>query len=138
MAKADAAKSEKTGKKSNEDITGATTVKNQTLVAKYRDPAEIRALLELTIDSCLAICGQDLSPEEQFIIQKLRDWEVKLENQLMHLYEANLDPIEFKDIVNQTLGAVIDSVFEQARTNGTITPNEQKLLDNIVAKLKLP
>lgn len=125
MAKANTAKPDK------------TEVKNQALVSKYREPAEIQALIELTIDSCLEICGQELTPEEQSIIQKLREWEVKLESQLMHLYEANLDPIEFKDIVNQTLGAVIDSVFEQARIDGTITPNEQKLLDNIVAKLKL-
>ena len=102
-----------------------------------RKAEDIMALLELTIDSCIDLCAKTMTPEEQHIIDKLKSWERKLnlEIQHQHLLEAPMDDYEFKDVVNQITKPIIDSVFEQARSDGVITPDEHLLLDNIVSKL---
>ncbi|MFX1535298.1 MAG: TerB family tellurite resistance protein [Promethearchaeota archaeon] len=103
-----------------------------------RSPGEIIALLELTIDSCLEIAKIDdsISEDEKAIIDKLTEWKLKLEPQIMEILEANLDESDFYDIFHQLLSPVVDAVFEQARMDGKITEEEQKLLDNIVDKLR--
>ena len=102
-----------------------------------RTTEDIMALLELTIDSCIELCANNMTTEEKIIIYKLKNWERKLnlEIQHQHLLEAPMDDYEFKDVVNQITKPIIDSVFEQARADGVITPDERKLLDNIVSKL---
>lgn len=103
-----------------------------------RSPSEILALLELTIDSCFEIAKthEKITEGEKLIIDKLSEWKLKLEPQIMQTLEAPLDKHDFRDIVQQMLDPVIDSVIEQAQSDGVITPEEQQLLDNIMAKLK--
>ena len=108
--------------------------------SKYnRSPREIIALLELTIDSCFEIAKVDdnIPPKEKAIIDKLSEWKLKLEPQILHTLQAPMDEKDFRDILHQFLQPVIDSVVEQAKIDGVITPKEQKLIDNIIEKLKM-
>ncbi|MHA2364630.1 MAG: hypothetical protein ACXAC7_11790 [Candidatus Hodarchaeales archaeon] len=103
----------------------------------YRSPKEIIALFELTIESYFEHSKDALTAEEKAILDKLSEWKVKLEPQLMHIFESAMSPYDFKDILRQTMKPVIDSVFEQAKANGVVTSQEQKLLDHIVQKLNI-
>lgn len=103
-----------------------------------RTPSEILALLELTIESCLEIAKFDdrISKDERAIIDKLSEWRLEIENQIMEILEAPMNENDFRDIVQQLLTPVINSIFEQAKLDGIITSEEQALLDNILSKLK--
>lgn len=104
----------------------------------YRKPDDITALIELTVDSCLSMVSEsDLSNEEKKLIENLRSWEVKLQPQFMHLFEAPMDDLDFKDIIKQTLQPMIDDTIQLAKTHGKITFREQKIIDTILAKLNL-
>ena len=104
----------------------------------YRKPEDITALIELTVDSCLSMVPEsDLSNEEKKLIENLRSWEVKLQPQFMHLFEAPMDDLDFRDILKQTLQPMIDDTIQLAKSHGKITFREQKIIDTIVAKLNL-
>lgn len=101
--------------------------------------SEILALLELTIDSCFEIAKKegDISSEEQAILDKLGEWKLKLEPQIMQTLQAPMDEKDFYDVMHQFLRHVIDSVIEQARVDGVITADEQRLIDNVIEKLDI-
>jgi len=100
--------------------------------------SEILALLELTIDSCFEIAKTGgVTPEEKAIIDKLGEWKLKLEPQIMQTLQAPMDERDFYDVLHQFLRPVIDSVIEQARVDGVITADEQRLIDNVVEKLDI-
>ena len=104
----------------------------------YRKPEDIKALIEMVVDSCLSMVSEsDLSAQEIKLIENLRSWEVKLHPQFMQLFEAPMDGLDFKDILRQTLQPMIDDTIELAKTDGKITDAEQKIIDTIVAKLNL-
>ena len=103
----------------------------------YRTPKDITALLEMTIDSCLAIMTDSISDDEQKILDKLSEWKLKLAPQLMHVFEAPLDVSDFKDLLRQSIKPVIDSIVEEAKSDGVISDKEQRLIDVIVEKLKI-
>jgi len=104
----------------------------------YRSPEDITALFALTIDEFLQIVAEsDLTSNEKSILEHLRKSKLELQPQLMHLFEAPMDDIDFKDILRQTLKPVIDAAFDHARSDGIITEREQKLLDTIVLRLKI-
>ncbi|MFW9780239.1 MAG: hypothetical protein ACFFE8_15435 [Candidatus Heimdallarchaeota archaeon] len=104
-----------------------------------RKKSEILAILELTIDSCFEVAKSwgTISPEEKAIIDKLGEWKLKLEPQVMQTLEAPMDDKDFYDVMHQLLRPVIDSVIEQAKANGVITAHEQRLIDTIVEKLDI-
>lgn len=106
-------------------------------MSQYRTPEDITALIEMTIDSCLAIMTDSISQEEQKILDRLSEWKLKLAPQLMHIFEAPLDVGDFKDLVRQAIKPVIDSIVEEAKSDGVITEKEQRLIDIIVNKLKI-
>ena len=106
-------------------------------MSQYRSPEDITALLGMTIDSCLAIMTDSISEDEQKILDRLSEWKLKLAPQLMHIFGAPLDVGDFKDIVRQAIKPVIDSIVEEARSDGIITEKEHRLIDIIVAKLKI-
>ena len=104
----------------------------------YRSPEDITALFELTIDEILQIVAEsDLTSGEQAILDHLSSAKLKLQPQLMHLFEAPMDDIDFKDIMRDTLKPVIDASFDHARSDGIITEREQKILDTIVLRLNI-
>lgn len=103
----------------------------------YRKPEDITALIEMTIDSCLSILTDSISEDEQAILDKLSEWKLNLAPQLMHIFEAPLDASDFKDILRQSIRPVIDSVVEEAKSDGVITAKEQRLIDVIVDKLNI-
>ncbi|OLS27725.1 MAG: hypothetical protein HeimC3_01930 [Candidatus Heimdallarchaeota archaeon LC_3] len=106
---------------------------------EYRSIKDIKAILDITIDSCLDRVTFNMSDEEKKIINRLKDWQINfsVSNQMMQILEAPLSDIEFKDILRQLFNPIIDEVFEQAKKNGIISPQEQKLLDTIVNNFNL-
>ena len=107
----------------------------------YRTPQDITTLIEITIEDCLQIfqgeLDTSLDDDSKKLLDKLSEWKVNLQPQLMHVFEAPLDASDFKDILRQTLKPVIDSLVEEARSDGVITEKEQKILDIVVKRLNL-
>ena len=95
----------------------------------------------MTIDDCLQIFSgeldESLDKDSKNLIDKLSEWKVNLQPQLMHVFEAPLDVGDFKDILRQALKPVIDSLVEEAKSDGVITEQEQKILDVVVKRLNL-
>lgn len=104
---------------------------------QYRKPEDITTLIEMTIDDCLQIFTGEVDEESQRLLDKLSEWKVSLQPQLMHVFEAPLDVGDFKDILRQTLKPVIDSLVDEARSDGVITEREQKILDVVVSRLNI-
>lgn len=107
------------------------------MVQQYRKPEDITALIELTIDDCLQIFNGEVDDESQRLLDKLSEWKVNLQPQLMHVFEAPLDVGDFKDILRQTIKPVIDSLVDEAKSDGVITEREQKIIDVVVSRLNI-
>jgi len=107
------------------------------MVQQYRKPEDITTLIELTIDDCLQIFNGEVDDESQRLLDKLSEWKVSLQPQLMHVFEAPLDVGDFKDILRQTIKPVIDSLVDEAKSDGVITEREQKILDVVVSRLNI-
>lgn len=107
----------------------------------YRTPEDITTLIEMTIDDCLQIFQGELEStlddDSKALLDKLSEWKVNLQPQLMHVFEAPLSISDFKDILRQTLKPVIDSLVEEAKSDGVITDKEQKILDVVVKRLNI-
>ena len=97
--------------------------------------ADVNAILDLAIDNLLELTSENISEVEKEIIKKLNNWrgDFKINNQMMHLLEAPMSDLEFKDIIKQVQRSIFDDLLNQARSDGVITPQEQNLLD-IVSK----
>ena len=106
---------------------------------QYRKPDDITALIELAIDDCLQIFqGEfEMDDESKHLVDKLSEWKVNLQPQLMHLFEAPMDASDFKDILRQTIKPVIDSLVDEAKSDGVITEKEQRILDIVVKRLNI-
>ncbi len=105
----------------------------------YRKPEDIITLIELTIDDCLQIFQGELELDDDTrkLIGKLSEWKINLQPQLMHLFEAPMDVGDFKDILRQTIKPVIDSLLDEAKSDGVISEKEQKVLDVVVKRLNI-
>ncbi|MHA1991042.1 MAG: hypothetical protein ACW981_17355 [Candidatus Hodarchaeales archaeon] len=100
---------------------------------------DILALLDLTIDSCLDLVSSTMSDKQISIINRLNHWKsnFKLDNQILHVLEAPMSDLEFKDILKQVLYPIINDLLKHAQQDGIITPEEQKLLDHIITNFEL-
>ena len=107
------------------------------MAQQYRKPEDITTLIEMTIEDCLQIFQGEVDEESQKLLDKLSEWKVNLQPQLMHVFEAPLDVGDFKDILRQTIKPVIDSLVEEAKSDGIITDKEQKILDVVVKRLNI-
>jgi hypothetical protein len=105
----------------------------------YRTIDDISALIDLTIDSCLDLVSSSMSEGQKNIIDRLNDWKgnFKLDNQILHILEAPMSDIEFKDILKQVLMPIMDDLLKYAEQDGVITPKEQNLLDHIIKNFDL-
>lgn len=102
-----------------------------------REPKDILALLKLTLDSYFEHSKVGLTDEEQRIINRLDNWELTLDDQVMHLFESPMSNREFHDVVRQMLGPIVNSVFLKAKQEGVVPTDEHHCLDQIEQKLKL-
>lgn len=100
----------------------------------YRSKQDILAILDLTIDSCLDLASSNMSDDEKKIIDRLKHWRenLVLDNQILHILEAPMDKLDFKNILKQVLNPIIADILEEAKEDGIISPKEQKLLDAII------
>ena len=103
--------------------------KDETNMSLYRKPEDITTLIEMTIEDCVNMFQGEIEEDAQILLDKLTEWKVTLQPQLMHVFEAPLDVGDFKDILRQTMKPVIDSLVEEAKSDGVITEKEQKILD---------
>ena len=105
----------------------------------YRKPEDITTLIEMTIDDCLQIFQGELELDEDAkkLVDKLSEWKINLQPQLMHLFEAPMDVGDFKDILRQTIKPVIDPLVEEAKSDGVISEKEQKILDVVINRLNI-
>ena len=104
-------------------------------LAKNREPTEIMALLDLTIDSRFEIFGVEFSDYEMDLINRIRTAKLVIDTKLLHIFEAPLNPIDFKDLMNLVTNAIIESVFDEAFNNNVISEEEQKIAAYLKAKL---
>ena len=81
---------------------------------RNREPSEILALLDLIIDSRFEIFGVEFSDYEMEIINRVRKSRLVIDNKLLHIFEAPLNPIDFKDLINLMINTIIESAFEEA------------------------
>jgi hypothetical protein len=109
------------------------------MMSQYRTPSDITTLIELAIDDCLQMFQGELTldDEAQKLLDKLSEWKVNLQPQLMHVFEAPMDASDFKDILRQTIRPVIDSLVDEAKSDGVITDKEQKILDIVIKRLNI-
>ena len=106
-------------------------------MSQYRKPEDISALIEMTFEDCVQMFQGEIEEDAQALLDKLTEWKVNLQPQLMHVFEAPLDIGDFKDILRQTMKPVIDSLVEEAKSDGVITEKEQKILDVVVKRLNI-
>ena len=102
---------------------------------RNREPSEIIALLDLIIDSRFEIFGVEFSDYEMEIINRVRKSKLVIDNKLLHIFEAPLNPIDFKDLINLMINTIIESAFEEAVKNGTISEVEEEIIVNLLSKL---
>lgn len=94
----------------------------------YRSPNDINSQFKSIINSVFNSINSQLNQREQEILNKVKSMEINLANQSMHIFEAPLDKLDFKDLVKQLIGHIIDELIDNASSNDVITSKESELL----------
>jgi len=95
---------------------------------RYRTPDEILSQIESTIHQYVETFQDTLSEDERIIIEKIKEFKVNIEAHLMDIFQNSISDSELEELIDFTLHPVIDIMTKQARADGIITPNEERIL----------
>ena len=95
---------------------------------QYRNPEEIIKRINNNINSYISSYKGDLSEDEQAIIDKVKAWDIKVERQIMEIFQNSISETEFDELLEYTLHSVVDVMKEQAKADGVITPHEERII----------
>ncbi len=95
----------------------------------YRNPDEIVNRINNSIQDYIDSYRGDLSSDEQEIINKIKEWDIKVEHQLMEIFMASITDEEFDELLSMSLHSVVDLMKEQAKADGVITEKEERIIN---------
>ena len=95
---------------------------------QYRNPEEIIKRINNNINSYISSYKGDLSEDEQAIIDKVKAWDIKVERQIMEIFQNSISETEFDELLEYTLHSVVDVMKEQAKADGVISPHEERII----------
>jgi len=94
----------------------------------YRKPDEIASKINSIIENYINSYKEDLTPDEKEIIEKVKAWDVKVERQIMEIFQASITDEEFDELLGISLHTVVDLMTQQAKEDGVITPHEERII----------
>ena len=95
----------------------------------YRKPDEIATRINSIIQNYIESYKEDLTSDEKEIIEKIKEWDVKVERQIMEIFQSSITDEEFDELLEISLHTVVDFMTEQAKTDGVITPHEERIIN---------
>ncbi len=104
----------------------------------YRNRREISKILEEVCVSLKEVALEDneITSEEQAILDIVNTGIANLEEQIFQMLESELDETEFVDLVTEVFNDIIKNVVNEAKLDGIITSDEQKLIDKLRSFVK--
>ncbi|RMG30585.1 MAG: hypothetical protein D6732_16080 [Methanobacteriota archaeon] len=104
----------------------------------YRDRAEISTILNSVCIALKEVAMEDneITQEEQAILDIVNTGISNLEDQILQMLESELDENEFVDLVTEVFNDIIKNVVNEAKLDGIITTDEQKLIDKLRSFVK--
>jgi hypothetical protein len=100
----------------------------------YRTPNDVHNLITLLIDSYFNKLGLNTGERKKSIINRLKKVEIDIPQQLMHIFEAPLDKIHFKDIIDQSIDAIVHDLICKAYNYGIISKKEADMMNVVLKK----
>ena len=94
----------------------------------YRKPDEIATRIDSLLQNYVETYKKDLTDDEKKIISKLKEWEVKVDRQIMEIFQASITDEEFDELLEISLHTVIDLMTQQAKEDGVITNHEERII----------
>ena len=95
----------------------------------YRNPDAIIDKINTSIRKYVESYKGDLSTDEQLIIDKIKEWDVKLDHQIMEIFLSSITDEEFDELLEMSLHSVVDLMTDQAKADGVITPHEERIIN---------
>ena len=95
----------------------------------YRNPDAIIDKINTSIRKYVESYKGDLSTDEQLIIDKIKEWDVKLDHQIMDIFLSSITDEEFDELLEMSLHSVVDLMTVQAKADGVITPHEERIIN---------
>lgn len=99
----------------------------------FRNEEEVKKkfneFLESLIDTAME--DQKISSDEQVLIDCIKEDIEDLEEQIMQILSDDLDDTEFRDLMTQFMGDIIDHATKVANEDEEITEEESKLLNHL-------
>lgn len=94
---------------------------------QYRTSAEIAKKISTIIENYID-SYTDITEDERKIIDKIKEWDVKVERQIMEIFQSSLDEEEFDELLEISLHTVVDLMTQQAKEDGVITEHEERII----------
>ena len=103
----------------------------------YRKPDEIASRINSIIQNYIDSYKQDLTSDEKAIIDKIKKWDIKVERQIMEIFQSSITDEEFDELLEISLHTVVDLMTQQAKEDGIITQHEERIISymsNVILK----
>lgn len=94
----------------------------------YRNPEEINDRINGVIKNYIDSYKGDLTDDEKAIIEKIKEWDVKVERQIMEIFQNSISEEELDELLEYSLHSVVDIMTDQAKADGKITDHEQRII----------
>lgn len=104
----------------------------------YRDRDMVIKFLQEVCISLEEIALEDnqITDEEQAILDIVKTGTRNLEEQVIQMLESELEDNEFIDLVTEVFNDIIKNVVYEAKLDGVITSDEQRLIDRLRSYMK--
>jgi tellurite resistance protein len=101
----------------------------------YRSQEDVRAALRSLFDSSVQVAMADgvITADERAILDAVKDGVAAVDRQFMEMLNESHDDEAFQDLVGQIFGYIVGRATEVALGDGVITPDEQAIIENLVA-----
>ena len=94
----------------------------------YRKPDEIASRINTLIQNYVDSYKEDLTTDEKLIIEKIKEWDIKVERQIMEIFQSSITDDEFDELLEISLHSVVDLMTKQAKEDGVITDHEERII----------
>ena len=95
----------------------------------YRSSNDIYDLIQVLIDSYLSDFESNTGERHKEIVKKIRSIDIEISQQIMNIFEAPLDKIHFKDLIDQLIITLIRDHVDKAYCLGIISENERNSMN---------
>ena len=101
----------------------------------YRKPEEITLKINALIENYVNSHKNDISKDEKLIVDKVKEWDIKIDRQILEIFQNSITDEEFDELLEMSLHSIVELMIDQAKVDGIITPHEERIISYMSQKM---